>query len=399
MARPQLYVVEILDNKLQPITRIKGFYPLANDKHYLEYSQKLSDVGVARFRVSTKDPIFSPVGGTGDIFQPWFNHVRITRQGIIVWQGVIVRNPHQTKLYVEVEARTYLYWLNKVLVNHDTSVTAGDGLDNYRTFKTGTMGQAVTQIIQEARQKFPAGHPMATIQVGAIENPSFPANYVKADGVTQLTGPWTFSSDLTLQFDYKSILYVLTSLGIYGQCDFELVPTFDAQNNMTLTFNFKVFLGNKQPNVMFEYGTYGTIADYDIPRDGVRMANDITGIAVDPDGKVLHANAPDIASVNKYGDLQDVAAYGDVKSINALKSRLVETQRIVSVPTAAINVDLNDKAYPLGMYGIGDIVTIKIRDHFIAINEVRRVVAFKVVSFVTGEEQISLSTNVPRSTQ
>ncbi len=397
MANP-LYTVEILDNTMQPITRVRSFYPLANNQEtYLQYSQQLSDVGVCRFRVSTKDPLFSQSGGTGDIFVPWFNHVRIRRGGVTVWQGIIVRNPHRNRLFVEIEARTYLYWLNKVLINHDQSTTPGDGLDNYRTFKTGTLATAVTTLIQETVAKYPSTHPLAKIVLGTIENPNYPANYTLADGVTPLTGPWNFSSDMTLQFDYKSTLYVLTALGIYGSCDFELVPNFNADGTLAqLTFNWKVFLGNRTPEVQFEYGIYGTITDYDIPLDGVGQANDITGIAADPDGKILHTSKPDQASVAKYGDLQDVAAFGDVKNMNALVSRLTETQRLVSIPNAEINVSLNDKAYPLGQYGVGDIVTIKIRDHFIQLIELRRIVAYQVSVMMQGEEQIALSTNVPK---
>ena len=396
MARSPEYIVELLDSSLKPLARVKGFYPLPS-KRLIEYGDQLSAVAKARFRVSTQDPLFD---GTGDIFAPWTNHVRITRAGVLVWQGIVTRNPHRTHHFVEVEASTYTAWFEKVLVKHSVSVAAGDGKDHYRTFNSGTMGLAITAILQETKAKFPAGHPMASLVIGQIDNPNFPPGYVKADGVTPLTGPWVFGPDMTVQYDYKTALYILTSLGIYGQCDFRVIPSTDLSGKLTLTFEFKQFIGKRQPELMFEYGTYGTILDYDLPQDGARMVNQLTGVAVDPiTGAYITAVKTDTVSVAKYGLLEGVAAFSDVKNANVLTTRLTETLRFISTPNAEVNVDLGDNAYPLGTWGVGDIVTIKVKDRFVKHQSLRRIVAYKIKVAVNGEESVNQSTNVPRANQ
>lgn len=378
------YKVQVLDSSLVPLTEIKSFYPLDSSGNFLEYVDKLSAWGKCRFRVATHDAALVQFG---NIFEPFKYHIRIYRANVLVWCGVIVTNPRRTKRYIEIEARTYLYLLTKVLVKRDASVAPGDGKDNYRTLSSGSMSTAVTNIINEAKADAISGSIMSQITLGTIENPNFPSNYTKADG-TALTGAWAFSDDMTLQFDYRDIFYVLSSLAMYPACDFEVTKD--------LIFNFKQFIGNKQTDILFEYAEHGSITDYNAPLNGDRMANDLTGVAADFGNQILHSQKADDASVQEYGRIQGVAAYIDVKNQNALRSRLVEELRLTSKPDSELHVTLNDKAYPLGQYGLGDVVRIKVKDRIIDVDQLRRIVGIDVYVDGTAQETVRLITNKPK---
>lgn len=383
------YKIEILDRDRQKITQVKNFAPLDTANKWLEYSSKLSNWGICKFRVGTKDPMLAQ---HGDILQPFFNHVRVYRAGVLVWSGIIVRCPNRNKNYIEVEARSYLYMLTTVLIKHDNYVTAGDGKDNYRTFDSGTMATAVQNILTETKAFVDSGNVLKDLTIGTLENPDFPKGYVKSDDTpthpSPLTGTWTFSSDMTIQFDYRDVLYCLQMLANYPACDFELTQD--------LVFNFKQFMGSKQPSMMFEYGNYGSIEDYNVILDGASMANDITGVAADYGNQILHASKSDDASIAKYGRIQGVAAYIDVKNKNALTSRLQEELRNTSTPDGEVQVTLNERAYPLGQYGLGDTITLRIKDHIIELDSVRRIVGISVKVHTTGKESIRLVTNPPK---
>ena len=379
------YRVEILDRDRKPITSVHAFAPLDNANNWLEYSEALSNVGECKFRVGTKDQLLSQYG---DILQPFFNHVRVYRYDILVWSGVIISNPRRSKNYIEVHAKTYMYMLTTVLVKHDVSQAQGDGKDNFRTFKSGTMADAVRAIMTEAKDAVDNGNIVKQIKLGTIDNPNFPKGYTKADGTTPLTGGWVFSDDMTLQFDYRDILFVLQNMANYPACDFELTED--------LVFNFKQYIGNKQPNMLFSYGNYGSIEDYNALLDGENMANDLTGVAVDYGNQILHATKQDSASIAKYGRIQGVAAYIDVKNANALQSRLTEQLRLTSTPDTELHILLNERAYPLGQYGLGDIVTVRVKDHIIDVNQQRRIVGIKCSVHLTGKERIRLITNPPK---
>lgn len=378
------YKVQILNSSLEPLTEIKSFYPLDSTGNFLEYLDKLSAWGRCRFRVATHD---SALVDYGNIFEPFKYHVRIYRANVLVWSGVIVTNPRRTRRFVEIEARTYLYLFTKVLVKRDASVAAGDGKDNYRTLSSGSMSTAVTNIINESKADAITGSIMSQITIGTIENPDFPMNYTKADG-SALIGSWSFSDDMTLQFDYRDIFYVLSSLAMYPACDFEVTKD--------LVFNFKQFIGNKQTDILFEYAEHGSITDYNAPLNGDRMANDLTGVAADFGNQILHSQKADDASVQEYGRIQGVAAYVDVKNTNALRSRLTEELRLTSKPDSELHVTLNDKAYPLGQYGLGDVVRIKVKDRIIDVDQLRRIVGIDVYVDGTSQETVRLITNKPK---
>ena len=383
--------VEILDRSLNKIAEARALYPINEQGMVLRYSKELSDYGTCTFRLRPQDPIFTDFG---DIIEPHKYHVRIKRGNTYVWQGAIVDNPHRTHNYVEIKAAEYEFYLSKVLIKRTSAVSYGGtapsediGL-HYRIFSSGTMATAVSTMVTEVTATFGSNHIMSGLTAGTIENPDYPKNFATSAGVA-LTGAWSFSSDVVLQFDYQSYLYALQAFGMYANADFRI--------NNDLQLDFEKFLGNKNPGITFVYGTQGNMVDYDIPRLGSRMVNDLTGIATDPNGLVLHANKSDSVSKDEYGLLQDASAFSDVKDKNALNARLAEQLRLTSRPESSPhNFVLNEKAYPLGQYDIGDIITAKVKDGAIDYKEVRRVAGITVNLHGTGREMVTVQTNSVR---
>lgn len=377
--------VEILNKSLAKVAEIKNLYPLDERGMILRYSKELSDYGKCTFRVRSNDPIFDTLG---DVLLPHAYNVRIKRGQATVWQGAIVNNTQRTKNFIEVEAYEYLYYLDKVLIRRDAESVAGDGKDNYRTFTSGTMDSAVTTLVNNSISDFGSAHPLATMTIGTVNNPNYPLGFQNSSGVA-LTGAWSFSSDVTLQYDYHSVYYVLKAFGVYTSCDFEI--------DESLVFNFKTFLGNKHSDIIFQYGTRGNIVDYNTPRLGKRMVNDLWAIAADTDGKVLHVEQTDSVSINTYGKLQSAKSYTDVKDLNLLKTRANEDLRFTKSPAdSPVNVLLDENGYPLGQYDIGDIVTLKIKDNIINTQSQKRIVGITVNLHNTGKELTTVQLNTPK---
>lgn len=380
-------IVEILDNDLSKIAEVKALYPINKEGMVLRYSRELSDYGQCTFRVSTKDPILSEFG---DILQPHAYHVRVKRNNVIVWQGAIVDNPTRNKNYVEVKALEYLFYLGKVLIRRDAdNPNTDDDESNFRVFSSGTMSSRVQTIFTNAISDLGPNHILSAATVGTIENPNYPDNFINISTGSPLTGAWTFNSSVTVQFDYHSALYVLKSFGIYSNADFEMTTD--------LEFNFKKLIGQRVSGITFTYGRVGTnIVDYNFPRLGQRMANDLVGIATDDRGNVLHAHKIDSSSINSLGKLQDARAYTDVKNQNLLDSRLKEEIFLtVSPDESPITLVLDENAYPLGQFELGDIVWVKVKDHVIDYEKERRIVGWTVNLHNTGKELTYVQTNKP----
>lgn len=382
--------VEILNKDLERVAEVRSLYPLTESGTVLRYSKELSDYGTCEFRIANEDPIFN---NFGDIIEPHRYHVRIKRNNYTAWQGPIVDNPERGRNFFAVKAKEPLFYLDKILVKRTSKVSYGEfepddniGL-HYRIFQSGTMATAVTNVVNEAKAKLGGNHLINALTLGTIENPNYPSNFVNSDG-NKMTGGWTFNDDVVLQFDYHSVLYVLKAFGIYADADFQVTSD--------LKFNFKKFLGNKNTNLKFVYDSGGNIVDYDLPRFGERMVNDLIGIASSPEGTVLHNTNRDEASIKKYGLMEKAVPYTDVKNKNALNARLAKEMRFLKNPEEApINLVLSEKAYPLGQFDVGDLVTVRIKDKTIDFTGTRRVAGYTVTMHNTGRELIAVQTNVP----
>lgn len=391
------YTIEILENNNgspQVVGQVLNPYPLNKSGDILTFSKELSDFGQATFRISAYDDILTQYG---DIFVPHEYHLNIRRNGKIVWQGAIVDNSKRTKDYWEIQCAEYEYYLSKVFISrssNDPATGTADGI--FRIFNTGTMSTAVTTIINETittlNQATNKNSTLAGLSLGTIENPNFPPNMTDATGAA-LTGAWTFSSTLQLQFDFQSILYVLKSFGTLSYADFQV--------NSDLSFDFKKFIGNdRHYDVNFVFNkssdfSQSNIIDYNIPRFGQRMVNQLWGIATDTTGKVLNSPQSDESSISKSGLMEGVAAYSDVNDSGILRARTAAELPLISSPDPnSINIVLNETtAYPLGLWDVGDIVSLKISNKGIDFADNRRVVGVSTVVHNTGRELTTVQTN------
>lgn len=381
MASPT-YIVEILDKSLQPITRLQNFVPLNKTGDYLSYSSRLSDSGTARFRVATDDPVLTKYG---NILQPWANHVRITRDKNVVFQGYIQDLPERNARYIEVRAYTYLEMLKKGQIQHDAVSVDGEDVKNYQS---GTMAGAINALITEIRANA-TGLAIANITAGTIDNPLFPVGFIDAANVGIGGQAWTFTANFLLKFDFVDWHYILTAFGIYSAYDFELTTD--------LKLNFRKRLGIDRPELVFEYGQYGMIEDFNAPLDGKNQVNHILAIGADNNNNTIKVELPeDSVSITKYGRLVGVGAYNDVKNKALLGQRLAEDLRLNSTPDTELRIVLNQRAYPYGVYSLGDSATFRIHFGAIDFDGLREIIGIQTTIHNTGKEHITLTTNKPR---
>lgn len=384
-------VIEIMDTSLNVLAQVKNPVPLDKQGTILRYSKELSDFGQCTFRISAFDTFWAQ---NGDIVLPHQNHVRIVRNGVTVWQGAIIANPKRNKQFIEVVAAEYEWYLGRILVNrtsNDPATGQADGI--YRIFNSGGMDTAVTAFMNETIANIKganSAHILAGMTLGTIENPNFPPNMTDATGAA-LTGAWAFSTNLQLTYDFTDVLSILKAFGIYSYADFYI--------DSNLVFNFKKFVGNdRHYDVNFVFTKKNSnIIDYNLPRLGQRMANSLYGIATNTSGQVLNSPQTDQASITKYGLMQGVAAYADIKDQGILNARTQAELPLVSTPdeTNAIVVLNETAAYPLGQWDIGDIVNISVSNNGIVFDEIRRVVGVTVAVNATGREFTTVQSNIP----
>jgi hypothetical protein len=400
-----VYTIEILDSSLNLLAEVLNPVPLKGG-HILQFNKELSHYGQCTFRISAYDNMLTQYG---DIFLPHVNHVRLRRNGVIVWSGCIINEPKRNAEYWEITAAEYEFYLSKVLITRssvDPGVGTGGpngGLDGiFRIFNSGTMAAAVTAIINETIAKFNnstnIASPLHGMTIDTIENPNYAPNMTDNTGAA-LKGAWNFTTNLQLTFDFQSVLYVLSQFGIYAYADFEV--------DENLKFRFLKFLGNnKSYSVNFVFNqksndSQSNIIDYNLPRLGQRQVNDLWGIATDTNGTILNKEKPDQASITRYGFMEGVAAYSDVKDTGILDARTAAELPLISTPDENnVIVVLNEtSAYPLGTWDIGDIVNINIQNKAVDFRDTRRVVGVTVMVHNTGRETTTVQTNKPLAWQ
>lgn len=392
MTAPIKTRVEILDLNLNLVAYVQTPHPLDKSGTILQYSKELSDYGQCKFRISAFDPLLKL---HGDILNPHQYHVRIRRGTQVVWQGAIIENSRRNSEYVEIVAAEYLFYLDKILVNRSsTDPSTGTANQVFRIFNSGGMDTAVTAMLNETittlKTTTNGNALLANMTLGTVENPNFPPNMTD-NSAAPLTGPWAFSNNLQLTYDFQTVYYILKSFGIYSYADFYI------DNN--LVFNFKKFVGNDHHyDVNFTYTKIGSnIIDYNLPRFGQRMINDLVGIATDTSGLILHKEQTDQTSISTYGLMQGVAAYADIKDQGILNARTQAELPFVSTPDETnVSVVLNEvAAYPLGIWDIGDLVTINVQNYGVSFSDIRRVVGVSVQLNDTGRETTTAQTNQP----
>lgn len=271
----------------------------------------------------------------------------------------------------------------------------------FRVFNSGTMADAVTDIMNEVITAWGgSNHALKSVAIGTIENPNYPPNMTDGSNPPKaLSGGWTFGNGLSadssgyirpsLQFDFTSVLDVLKSFGAYTYADFNI--------DENLKFNFKKFLGNdSHTDVNFVFGKQGNAIDFNITRFGQRQANHLWGIATDPNGVILHADQTNEPSIATDGVLEEVMGFTDIKDQATLNARLAAELPLVETANSSANtIVLSEKAYPLGVYDVGDIVTVKVNNTAVQYTEIARIVGVSVSLHKTGRETTTVQTNKP----
>lgn len=267
----------------------------------------------------------------------------------------------------------------------------------YRIFNCDTMGAQIGYMMNEVIAQYQNSnglHPLANMTIGTIQTPNYPANITNNASVPGiLTGPYIFGNGTDapqMNFDFHSILYVLQSMGKVSYADFQV--------DENLVFDYVIFLGqDNHYDVNFTYGQAGNAVDFNWPRLGQQQVNDLLGIATDINGVVLHAEQTDQTSITNSGLLQQVASYADIKDQATLNAAVqAEIPLISNSDQSPITFTLDEKAYPLGVYDIGDIVTCAVNTDYLTIAPVsKRIVGITVNVNNQGREMSTVQLNNP----
>lgn len=267
----------------------------------------------------------------------------------------------------------------------------------YRIFNCDSMGPQITFMMDEVIAQYQGTnglHPLANMTLGTIQTPNYPANITNnASPPGPLTGPYLFGNGTNapeMEFDFHSVLYVLQSMGKVSYADFGI--------DENLVFDYLTFYGqDNHYDVNFTYGQAGNAVDFNWPRLGQQQVNDLVGIATDINGNVLHAEQTDQTSITNSGLLQQVAAYSDIKDQATLNAAVqAEIPLISNSDQSPITFTLDEKAYPLGVYDIGDIVTCAVNTDYLTIAPVsKRIVGITVNINNQGREMSTVQLNNP----
>jgi len=354
-----MYSVEILDTSGNVQTIIKNLIPIDRDKNVLKYDDYLSNYGTCTFRVKTKDPAVSV-----NYLEPYKYHVRIKRAKGSVWYGVIVNNNQRTHNFIEVEARTLLFYLTKCEVApSDTTVMT-------RVFKSGTMATALTTMFNEAKNR--QDSPIGSWTLGTIDN------LYKLNTTTA----YTFTNTDFLELPYASVMDAFTLCGDITNSDFELTTS--------KVFNFKRRIG-QNTQIAFKWGKYGNLKDYNSPVRGADRYNVLAGLGISTTGTLLRADKTDSSTISTYKRLWATKVFNNANTQDILNAITTEELRTKSSGVNLKTYDVNEDGFLLQL---GDDFIVDIEDGIISERERRRLIGRQVLVNENGYETIRLITNI-----
>lgn len=357
----KLFITDVNGNK---IAYVRNLVPL-DGTEVLRFDDYISSYGSLRFRVQTKDPIL-----TSNILEPHRYCVQLYRNNSLVFAGPIVNNPKRNHQFIEVEAKTWAWYLTKVQVAHSVSTDT----ENWREFKTGTMAAAITALFNEGKGRSNSPISDWTLQV---TNPDYP---------WQTGTGWTFSDVYKIQFEYADMMRVLSSFADITNADFTVTK------EKVLTF--APHIGTTRNDITLRYGRGGNIENYDSPLDGENMNNDFVMESFDSAGaKIIKSSAEDLSNQASYKRLWAGAILNeklDQKQLDEKRKRIMNLNNALDTE---LNLTLGETALPFGTYNLGDTVTVQIHDGIINVNTLRRIIGWKVSVMSNGVERVTLSTN------
>jgi hypothetical protein len=357
-----MYKLYIYDRAGTKLAYVKNLVPLDSGK-VLTFSDYLSSYGELRFRIQTKDPIAEK-----NILNPYQNEIKLYRDNKEVWAGVIVNCPHRNSRFIEVEAYTYAWLFKKVQVEHSSATPY------YREFNSGTIASNITTIFNEGKNR--SSSPISDLTIGTIENPNYPWENTS----------WTFTINIMVRYEWADMFQVINSLADMSNADWYVTKD--------KVFNFVVQAGRDRNDVSLRFGRGGNVEDYDSPLDGTNMVNDLYASSLDKDGSnIIHSNKSDTSTYSDYGRLFGSMIFSDHLSQEMLENRTKILLNLNKKPNTEISLQLNDKALPFGVYELGDLVNVEIKDGPINEFQKRRVIGWKVELLNNGVEQVSIITN------
>ena len=357
-----MYKLYVCNSAGAKVAYIKDLVPF-NGNTVLKFSDYISSYGQLTFRVQTKDPLAS----TG-IFSPYQNHVKVYRNNVVVWCGIIANCPQRNRRFIEVEARTYAYLMSKVAVAHTAD-------KDYREFTSGNISTAITTIFNEGKNR--GNSPIADFTLGTVTNPKYPWD----SGVD-----FVFTTDIASRFQASSLLQVIMNMADVSNSDFTV--------SKDKVFTFMPEIGETKPNVVFKYGKGGNVDDYNSPLDGTNMSNDLYCASLDKEGlRIIDKEIEDTSLYQTYYRLWSSILFGEYLTQNLLNERAKKILSLNKLPDTQLDLMLNDKAAPFGTYDLGDYITVMIEDGAINVNKERRIIGWDVAVSDSGVESVTVSTN------
>jgi hypothetical protein len=360
-----LYKLFILNSLGAKIAHVKNLVPIKGTT-CLEFEDYLSNYGSLKFRIQTKDPLLA----TTNIVEPHKYLIRLERDNATVFEGPIVNNPKRNHQFIEVEAKTYAWYLTKVQVNH-TATTP-----DFRQFNAGTMATAVDTLFDEGVAL--ANSPIHDFTVGTITNPDYP--WAKETA-------WTFTTNLFMEFQHQDLFSVISSMANASNADFTVSDD--------KVFDFKPSIGTTRNDVTITFGRGGNCDDYDSPLDGEGMFNEIVCASFNSTGgSIIRSNVmSDTSLYTDYHRLWAGFMFDESLSPDTLNERAKRLLLLNKIANAQVDLVLNEKAMPMGTYNLGDYIRVNINDGPISFNKERRIIGWKVSVMSNGVERTTLVTS------
>jgi len=324
----------------------------------IQWERYENKVGVARFLVPRTDFKLSPTSvALGK------HEFRIYRDGLLVWQGLVM-------LTEDNKDGTFIYGLDLMEVLKWYQI----GKDvKYTTKKIGTEIISPIWNAIAARSNAALG---SLITKGTIEDPY----------QTGTSTPKTISKT-TFDEDFFSLLQEMIAISRAGspQGAWKQDTVFDISLSETApTFTFLKDVGVDQPDARFELDS--EITNFTIVDDARFIRNDVKGIAVTSDPKVIKSQQVNTTSRNTYylreisplfnliGSTADLSS----KDVDLLEERTKDYLNENEKPDNTIAIQFASGLVPFNGYSMGDAVQLIINRGRVSINEFYRVVGMLV---------------------
>lgn len=323
------------------------------------WSRLLSRPGEAQFRIKQKDALAKDA-----YIQPGVMHLKIKRDGSLVWGGLIDRLTEGVYDIV-VHASSY----EKLLQFNITGYQA-----QYTDKRIGT---EIVQPLWDAA-KIASNSLLTNFTSTTIQNP-----YVSGTAEKYITG--------TVTFDYENLLSVYQKLTEIGQADW---ATSGNTNNVAFeitpnkVFNFYRNLGSNQNAVSWVLG--GQIRDFSYVIDTNNLFNSVTGVGVGTGASLLTETESDASSQSTYGLRQIAEPFKDLEVSASLDPRTKAFLKGYKDPAIFLQANLEPGLIPFSGYALGDSVKINVsRGHTAVVDQWYRVIGLQVKILENGAEVIT----------